>query len=101
MEGLVALRYFYLFYLAFSRNDQYRARSSPCHTFRHTARYEMFKTGTSMRAHNDEVCRPFAGHGKYFLFRVTDPIEGRSEEHTSELKSLMRTSYAVSCLIKN
>src|SRR3546814_5366896 len=26
--------------------------------------------------------------------------EGRSEEHTSELKSLMRISYAVSCLKK-
>src|SRR3546814_2015626 len=27
--------------------------------------------------------------------------EGRSEEHTSELQSLMRTSYAVFCLKKN
>src|SRR3546814_7686310 len=26
------------------------------------------------------------------------PAEGRSEEHTSELKSLMRSSYAVFCL---
>src|SRR3546814_2786110 len=30
-----------------------------------------------------------------------DPlVEGRSEEHTSELQSLMRTSYAVFCLTK-
>src|SRR3546814_2749107 len=28
------------------------------------------------------------------------PIGGRSEEHTSELQSLMRTSYAVFCLKK-
>src|SRR3546814_5238073 len=28
-------------------------------------------------------------------------IEGRSEEHTSELQSLMRISYAVFCLKKN
>src|SRR3546814_10271604 len=28
------------------------------------------------------------------------PISGRSEEHTSELQSLMRTSYAVFCLKK-
>src|SRR3546814_1956298 len=28
------------------------------------------------------------------------PIRPRSEEHTSELQSLMRTSYAVFCLIK-
>src|SRR3546814_8886192 len=29
-----------------------------------------------------------------------DPLEGRSEEHTSELQSLMRISYAVFCLKK-
>src|SRR3546814_10076846 len=28
------------------------------------------------------------------------PTDGRSEEHTSELQSLMRTSYAVFCLKK-
>src|SRR3546814_2507914 len=28
-------------------------------------------------------------------------LDGRSEEHTSELQSLMRTSYAVFCLKKN
>src|SRR3546814_3829200 len=30
-----------------------------------------------------------------------DPVDGRSEEHTSELQSLMRISYAVFCLKKN
>src|SRR3546814_2234144 len=30
-----------------------------------------------------------------------DDPRDRSEEHTSELQSLMRTSYAVSCLKKN
>src|SRR3546814_5330068 len=29
------------------------------------------------------------------------PLKGRSEEHTSELQSLMRNSYAVFCLKKN
>src|SRR3546814_7994699 len=29
------------------------------------------------------------------------PFQGRSEEHTSELQSLMRISYAVFCLKKN
>src|SRR3546814_1112415 len=29
-----------------------------------------------------------------------DAVDRRSEEHTSELQSLMRTSYAVFCLIK-
>src|SRR3546814_6242711 len=31
---------------------------------------------------------------------MTKPITGRSEEHTSELQSLMRISYAVFCLKK-
>src|SRR3546814_3595903 len=36
------------------------------------------------------------------LLDVTQPGQGlRSEEHTSELKSLMRISYAVFCLKKN
>src|SRR3546814_8538464 len=33
-------------------------------------------------------------------FRRADRGEGRSEEHTSELQSLMRISYAVFCLKK-
>src|SRR3546814_3440201 len=31
---------------------------------------------------------------------LADRVEGRSEEHTSELQSLMRISYAVFCLQK-
>src|SRR3546814_3572847 len=34
------------------------------------------------------------------LSGVTTPYFGRSEEHTSELQSLMRISYAVFCLKK-
>src|SRR3546814_4919874 len=33
--------------------------------------------------------------------RASASVAGRSEEHTSELQSLMRTSYAVFCLKKN
>src|SRR3546814_4153745 len=33
--------------------------------------------------------------------KVTRPWDSRSEEHTSELQSLMRISYAVFCLKKN
>src|SRR3546814_4567310 len=36
-----------------------------------------------------------------FRERVTETAGFRSEEHTSELQSLMRTSYAVFCLKKN
>src|SRR3546814_4986824 len=34
------------------------------------------------------------------IFLSDDPRTGRSEEHTSELQSLMRISYAVFCLKK-
>src|SRR3546814_6004714 len=39
----------------------------------------------------------------FYLHRMDRavPIEDRSEEHTSELQSLMRISYAVFCLKKN
>src|SRR3546814_10452744 len=46
------------------------------------------------------------GSSPEILVRVRDgeitirPIAGRSEEHTSELQSLMRISYAVFCLHK-
>src|SRR3546814_4781463 len=33
-------------------------------------------------------------------FQIIDALAERSEEHTSELQSLMRTSYAVYCLKK-
>src|SRR3546814_12447992 len=39
---------------------------------------------------------PLAGEG----FGVRGAVVARSEEHTSELQSLMRTSYAVFCLKK-
>src|SRR3546814_4447266 len=42
--------------------------------------------------HNPEVV--LAGR------RINDAMGGRSEEHTSELQSLMRISYAVFCLKK-
>src|SRR3546814_7644656 len=35
------------------------------------------------------------------LFGTSNPTHLRSEEHTSELQSLMRISYAVFCLKKN
>src|SRR3546814_10055880 len=41
-----------------------------------------------------------AGAGLGFLWFNTYPAQ-RSEEHTSELQSLMRISYAVFCLKKN
>src|SRR3546814_7229777 len=44
--------------------------------------------------------REKASHGGVALLRWTSPGRARSEEHTSELQSLMRLSYAVFCLKK-
>src|SRR3546814_5052668 len=47
------------------------------------------------------VAMLFAGAAWFVLSRaIAAPINGRSEEHTSELQSLMRISYAVFCLKK-
>src|SRR3546814_7914680 len=44
---------------------------------------------------------PFEQLSDVIAFRViVDSIEARSEEHTSELQSLMRISYSVFCLTK-
>src|SRR3546814_10798680 len=40
------------------------------------------------------------GHLALRLGHTVSPLHPRSEEHTSELQSLMRTSYAVFCLKK-
>src|SRR3546814_5115523 len=48
---------------------------------------------SKLRASSSRIGRPA---------KLTSASEaGRSEEHTSELQSLMRTSYAVFCLTKN
>src|SRR3546814_2092946 len=39
-------------------------------------------------------------HSRPWAFAQSRPIRHRSEEHTSELQSLMRISYAVFCLKK-
>src|SRR3546814_3683052 len=41
-----------------------------------------------------------SGDGVDWLVPIFNPAENRSEEHTSELQSLMRISYAVFCLHK-
>src|SRR3546814_7175277 len=50
------------------------------------------------RDRRDDRGRAPDGHGN--LHDAGDAHEGRSEEHTSELQSLMRISYAVFCLKK-
>src|SRR3546814_5195393 len=46
------------------------------------------------------VYAPVGTHRDLLAYLVRRLLENRSEEHTSELQSLMRTSYAVFCLKK-
>src|SRR3546814_6046541 len=48
----------------------------------------------------DIVRFPVEGHSSSSIEIVVGPQSQRSEEHTSELQSLMRISYAVFCLKK-
>src|SRR3546814_9730879 len=48
----------------------------------------------------DDVAVTVNDSGDSSRIFVVSPDEGRSEEHTSELQSLMRISYAVFCLKK-
>src|SRR3546814_5568435 len=52
-----------------------------------------------LKPRNHEQILDMAGGTGDIAFRLHH--EGRSEEHTSELQSLMRISYAVFCLKKN
>src|SRR3546814_4610211 len=68
----------------------------------------LFPYTTLFRSHNDSnCCTPswaIKGHAKPLLLAKArlgpGGRSGRSEEHTSELQSLMRISYAVFCLKK-
>src|SRR3546814_1363402 len=54
------------------------------------------------RVEAERTAGEIADEGKQRLFRIELNMRahGRSEEHTSELQSLMRNSYAVFCLKK-
>src|SRR3546814_4288952 len=56
-------------------------------------------TGSAMASRAAIQC-DFQGEFASVTLSVTWPYCQRSEEHTSELQSLMRTSYAVFCLKK-
>src|SRR3546814_8437762 len=73
-------------------------RSLPASRLSETVRTAMF---TGMKGRDGSIPgilhhRARIGIGRF----VARPVAGRSEEHTSELQSLMRISYAVFCLKK-
>src|SRR3546814_8667450 len=57
----------------------------------------LFRSAVALDATHQVLLKP--EHVTEF-FRVSGRISDRSEEHTSELQSLMRISYAVFCLKK-
>src|SRR3546814_2944664 len=60
-------------------------------------RFDILHGSEACRLEHAAHCRLDAGAAAAGEF---DGEQGRSEEHTSELQSLMRTSYAVFCLKK-
>src|SRR3546814_7289147 len=64
----------------------------------HRARCHRHDQGGIARTPGAVVPRQQAGRGT--ALAAAHPIRSRSEEHTSELQSLMRISYAVFCLKK-
>src|SRR3546814_6879165 len=55
----------------------------------------------SLRSHGKKAWVPGAvGDYPICLLQIVERMDQRSEEHTSELQSLMRISYAVFCLKK-
>src|SRR3546814_4119898 len=78
-----------------SRGDEESARAEP------GARRGLSRPP---RARLSRRVQPLAGavaQAAGLAIRRPRAVGGRSEEHTSELQSLMRISYAVFCLIKN
>src|SRR3546814_9400270 len=61
---------------------------------------EVLELNEQLDANPELVNQDPYGKGWMVKIHMTDASETRSEEHTSELQSLMRISYAVFCLKK-
>src|SRR3546814_1330838 len=98
------------------------AYRATCHYYKSLIEYPLIWTGDARRVHalgveihGRELIDAALAHGKGLVVAALHlgsfeaavipitahyPFTGRSEEHTSELQSLMRISYAVFCLTK-
>src|SRR3546814_2983018 len=61
----------------------------------------LFRSQKARRQQLDFGCTATGHKGQHTCARIDTQVAARSEEHTSELQSLMRISYAVFCLKKN
>src|SRR3546814_2858200 len=79
-------------------DDGRRSKAGPFQTLNVSGRSvrTIFRLPCAARARSSQSFTSFSIWNRIILY-----IEKRSEEHTSELQSLMRISYAVFCLKKN
>src|SRR3546814_8408673 len=88
---------------AYSARTPARPATSPIHRWRHGQVGRAQRSGpgqtTTSEAATNEQSRRILRYAK-FRGRFRPTVATRSEEHTSELQSLMRISYAVFCLKK-
>src|SRR3546814_7285091 len=80
-----------------SRSLDYSGSRRICAAWRYRPRWRMW-IATAPGSHLTETLRPSCPSLENRI--CVSPKIGRSEEHTSELQSLMRISYAVFCLKK-
>src|SRR3546814_6495266 len=76
------------------------SQTSAGHRRRKIGRYSFAIVGSSQAFHDYQKRPAYEPHGICDRFPTSTPARHRSEEHTSELQSLMRISYAVFCLKK-
>src|SRR3546814_3557534 len=62
--------------------------------------YRWLRTDHQDKVFLQKSCEDCAWHSRKSIHEKTGAFPSRSEEHTSELQSLMRISYAVFCLKK-
>src|SRR3546814_5010261 len=80
--------------------DAFRRRAEASQQGIHRQRHRAEHGDLAERIECAEVDQHHVDHVAAATFRQCPLQEERSEEHTSELQSLMRISYAVFCLIK-
>src|SRR3546814_7325885 len=90
------------------RNEALEAADRLKSAFVANMSYELRTPLTSILGFSEMLTGGYAGdlngqQGEYMraILESADRLQGRSEEHTSALQSLMRISYAVFCLKKN
>src|SRR3546814_5097656 len=79
-----------------------RRQESPHHRARELHAFPRLRSGPLLSRGSSPPSQRYCGSSlRISTAAPFGKIASRSEEHTSELQSLMRSSYAVSCLKKN